>query len=85
MYLNKSFCVQNLHLLNFLSWLLVEAAEVLGDEEITYMIDYEHGEWYRRVRDDGTPMANLAKASQWHCPYHNGRMGFEVILRFPKL
>jgi len=46
-----------------------------------YMIDREYGGWHRNVRADGSPVKNRAKADQWTCPYHNGRMGFEVITR----
>ena len=49
-----------------------------------YMIDYEHGEWYGNVSPDGTPRRNGVKADQWRCPYHNSRMGFEVMTRYPK-
>jgi len=48
-----------------------------------YMIDREYGEWYGMVNPDGTPQKNGVKADQWRCPYHNGRMGFEVMTRFP--
>ena len=47
----------------------------------TYMIDYEYGEWYGNVNPDGTPRRNGVKADQWRCPYHNSRMGFEVMTR----
>ena len=50
----------------------------------TYMIDYEYGEWYGNVSPDGTPRRNGAKADQWRCPYHNSRMGFEVMTRIPQ-
>ena len=50
----------------------------------TYMIDYEYGEWYGGVSPDGNPRKNRVKADQWRCPYHNSRMGFEVMTRFPK-
>ena len=49
----------------------------------TYMIDREYGEWYGNVNADGTPRRNGVKADQWRCPYHNSRMGFEVMTRFP--
>ncbi|GHT32930.1 cellobiose 2-epimerase [Bacteroidia bacterium] len=49
----------------------------------TYMIDYEYGEWYGHVNADYTPKKDDPKASQWRCPYHNSRMGFEVLTRFP--
>ena len=48
-----------------------------------YMIDREHGEWYGNVDADGSPRKKGAKADQWRCPYHNSRMGLEVITRFP--
>jgi len=47
----------------------------------TYMIDREYGEWYIGVNPDGTPQKNRVKADQWRCPYHNSRMGFEVMTR----
>ena len=49
----------------------------------TCMIDREYGEWYRSVTPDGKPLKNRAKADQWRCPYHNSRMGFEIMTRFP--
>jgi len=48
----------------------------------TNMIDREYGEWYSNVRPDGTPQKNRVKADQWRCPYHNSRMGFEVMAKF---
>jgi mannobiose 2-epimerase len=48
-----------------------------------YFIDKEYGEWYRDVHPDGTAETRRGKADQWRCPYHNSRMGFEVISRFP--
>jgi len=45
------------------------------------MIDRQYGEWYRSVAPDGTSRKNHAKADQWRCPYHNSRMGFEVMAR----
>ena len=51
----------------------------------TYMIDHEYGGWYRNLHADGAPVKNRAKADQWTCPYHNSRMGFEVMTRFSDL
>ena len=48
-----------------------------------YMIDREYGEWHRNVHPDGTPVKGRVKADQWRCPYHNSRMGFEVMTRIP--
>jgi len=47
----------------------------------TNMIDREYGEWYSNVLPDGTPRKDRVKADQWRCPYHNSRMGFEVMRR----
>ena len=51
----------------------------------TSMIDRKYGEWRRSVTPDGVPLLNLVKADLWRCPYHNSRMGFEVMTRFPDL
>ena len=40
----------------------------------------EGGEWYGCVREDGTPVGKPI-VEPWKCPYHNGRMAFEVIER----
>ena len=40
----------------------------------------EGGEWYWCVREDGTPYEKPI-VEPWKCPYHNGRMAFEVIER----
>ena len=47
----------------------------------TNMIDRQYGEWYSNVKPDGTAQKNRIKADQWRCPYHNSRMGFEVMRR----
>jgi mannobiose 2-epimerase len=47
------------------------------------MIDREYGEWYSNVYPDGAPQKDRVKADQWRCPYHNSRLGFEMIKRFP--
>jgi len=47
----------------------------------TNMIDRQYGEWYSNVKPDGTPQKDRVKADQWRCPYHNSRMGFEVMKR----
>lgn len=50
-----------------------------------YMIDREYGEWYGSVNSSGNQMKNRVKADQWRCPYHNSRMGFEIMTRFPDI
>ena len=51
----------------------------------TYLIDYENGEWYSGGSYSDTPRreGGGGKISQFRCPYHNGRMGFEVMTRLP--
>ena len=91
------------HLNNNLSWWqqaeavvgFLNAWQISGDRKFldaavrnwewikTYMIDREFGEWYGNVNAEGAPRKNGVKADQWRCPYHNCRMGFEVMTRFP--
>ncbi len=49
----------------------------------TNMIDREYGEWFGGVNAEGEPRRTGVKADQWRCPYHNSRMGFEVMTRIP--
>ena len=47
-----------------------------------YVIDKRKGsEWYRTVTKSGEPAAGEPIVEPWKCPYHNGRMCFEVIRR----
>lgn len=51
-----------------------------------HLIDKRDGyaagrEWYWRVGTDGAPDETQPIAEPWKCPYHNGRMCFEVIRR----
>ena len=45
------------------------------------LIDRENGEWYWSRHADGTLNTDDDKAGFWKCPYHNGRMGLEIIER----
>jgi len=45
------------------------------------IIDHEHGEWFWSVTRDGKLNKHHPKVSPWKGPYHNARMGFEVIER----
>jgi mannobiose 2-epimerase len=88
---NLSWWVQSEAVVGFLN-----AWQISGDRKFldaavrnwewikTYMIDREHGEWYGGVNTEGEPRRNGVKADQWRCPYHNSRMGLEVILRFSR-
>lgn len=44
-------------------------------------IDRENGEWFRRLDAEGTPVTDEPKVSEWNCPYHNSRVGFEALRR----
>lgn len=48
----------------------------------THMIDPRTGsEWFNELKQDGTPIKTKEIVGPWKCPYHNGRMCFEVINR----
>ena len=47
-----------------------------------FLIDKREGsEWFWRVDHNGTPVTTEPIVEPWKCPYHNGRMCFEVIKR----
>jgi mannobiose 2-epimerase len=46
-----------------------------------HFIDRQFGEWYKLVRWNGRPELNYVKTGPWECPYHNSRMGFEMLRR----
>lgn len=47
-----------------------------------YVIDpRENSEWLNELHEDGSPIENKEIAGLWKCPYHNGRMCFELINR----
>lgn len=50
-----------------------------------HFIDHRHGDWLKNLNADGTPLAGDMKVSEWNCPYHSCRMGFEMLNRLPAL
>lgn len=59
----------------------LEAAEDIWEYIKDYFIDRRKGsEWYWAVDDKGNPLEKPI-VEPWKCPYHNGRMCFEVIRR----
>ncbi len=46
-----------------------------------YMVDRQHGEWFKMVERSGAPRLGPPKAGPWECPYHNSRMCFEMLAR----
>lgn len=48
----------------------------------TYLVDPREGsEWFWDVNDEGKPESRKPIVEPWKCPYHNGRMCFEMIRR----
>ena len=45
----------------------------------THLTDPEGGEWFWSCDADGTPNRTDDKAGFWKCPYHNSRMGLQVL------
>ena len=49
---------------------------------LTKQVDSREGsEWYWEVDKDGNPFSKKPIVEPWKCPYHNGRMCFEIIRR----
>lgn len=52
---------------------------------IKNVVDKRHGsEWFNEVDENGLPK-KMPIVNEWKCPYHNGRMCFEVIKRTNQL
>lgn len=48
----------------------------------TKLVDHRSGsEWFWQLDKDGNPDSSKPIVEPWKCPYHNGRMCFEVIKR----
>lgn len=45
------------------------------------IIDKENGEWFWKIDENGDFAKDKPKIGQWKCPYHNGRMCFEMNRR----
>jgi mannobiose 2-epimerase len=48
------------------------------------VVDRENGEWFWRVRADGTVDPGMPKVSEWKCPYHTTRMCLEMMRRLDR-
>ncbi len=46
-----------------------------------HFIDRKHGDWYKVLRPNGTPVLSHHKVGPWECPYHHARMCMEMIRR----
>jgi len=45
------------------------------------MVDRIHGDWIKKLHQDGTPDNNSYKVGPWECPYHHSRACFEMLDR----
>lgn len=71
---------------------LVNAYELSGNEKYLdiaikcwnyidkYMVDHKSGDWFNAVSASGV-VSKGDKAGFWKCPYHNGRMCMEIMVR----
>ncbi len=58
----------------------LEAAGRVWDFIKEAMIDHRVGsEWFNELNRDGSPIRTKEMVGPWKCPYHNGRMCFEII------
>jgi mannose/cellobiose epimerase-like protein (N-acyl-D-glucosamine 2-epimerase family) len=57
------------------------AAERAWDFISRRVVDRVNGDWFWRVRADGTVDRSLPKVSEWKAPYHNTRMCLEMLRR----
>jgi len=59
-----------------------EATHDIYEYILTYLDDKRDGsEWYSEVDENGLPSTRKPIVELWKCPYHNGRMFFEMIRR----
>lgn len=59
-----------------------KAAEDIWAYIKEYLVDKREGsEWFWDLTDQGKPESRKPLAEPWKCPYHNGRMCFEMIRR----
>ncbi|HWT02502.1 MAG TPA: AGE family epimerase/isomerase [Pyrinomonadaceae bacterium] len=59
----------------------LEAAARVWEFVDRHVVDKERGEWFWKTSREGVAVPGLPKLSQWKCPYHNGRMCFELSRR----
>ena len=60
----------------------LDAAAKIWDFTREYFIDKRPGsEWHNELNKEGEPFTKREIVGPWKCPYHNGRMCFEVLNR----
>jgi mannobiose 2-epimerase len=47
----------------------------------SHFVDRQNGDWFKALRENGTPILTHHKVGPWECPYHHARMCFEMIRR----
>jgi len=62
----------------------LQAAKSIWQYTKSHIIDKREGsEWFWQVDENGNP-GKRPIVEPWKCPYHNGRMCFEMINRLKK-
>lgn len=59
----------------------LEASERIWDYIKAYVIDRKTGEWIENIYSDDSIDRTQPLVHEWKCPYHNGRMCIEMIMR----
>lgn len=60
----------------------LRASQDILDFILTKQLDSRPGsEWFWEVDKDGVPFSKKPIVEPWKCPYHNGRMCFEILRR----
>lgn len=60
----------------------LQAVEEIWGYIKAFILDSREGsEWFWEVNDEGKPESKKPIVEPWKCPYHNGRMCFEIIRR----
>ncbi len=60
----------------------LRAVEEIWEYIKKFVVDSREGaEWFWDLNDEGKPESKKPIVEPWKCPYHNGRMCFEVIRR----
>jgi cellobiose epimerase len=46
-----------------------------------HFVDRAHGDWFKVLERDGTPLPGQVKVGPWECPYHHARACLEMLAR----
>lgn len=57
----------------------LEAANAVWQNISKNVIDKRSGEWFSELDKEGKPNSSMPMVEPWKCPYHNGRMCFEIL------